>query len=137
MVASDESKSDSKSEDFSLNDYSAIYLCGGHGCVEDFINNSSIKRIVENMYSIRKGCVGAICHGPLGLVNCRNGDKLLLDGKFVAAFSNEEESELGLRDLLPVLTEELMDQQGAICVPAQPWSERCFVIYEYLILMYF
>ena len=55
------------------------------------------------------------------LVSLRTAGKQVLPGKFVAAFSNEEEDELGLRERLPQLTEDVMDAQGAICVPAEPW----------------
>ena len=57
--------------------------------------------------------------------------KLLLSGRFVAAFSNEEEDELGLRERLPQLTEDAMDAQGAICVPAEPWYVRMYVCVSY------
>jgi len=104
-----------------LSRFSAVLLCGGHGCVDDFVNNDDIKDIVEFVYSIKKGCIGAICHGPLGLSNCKHDGKLILAGKFVAAFSNEEEEILGLSSVLPVLTEDVMDRAGAVCVPAEPW----------------
>ena len=126
-----------------LGSFSALYLCGGHGCVEDFSDNNALRLCVEHMFSVRRGCVGAICHGPLGLAGARQStgglhrgegkggeekgggeqgrEKLLLAGKFVAAFSNEEEDELGLRERLPLLTEDVMDAEGAICVPAEPW----------------
>eukprot|EP01036_Dinobryon_divergens_P029266 gene29266-38336_t len=131
-----------------LGSFSALYLCGGHGCLEDF-DNDALRMCVEHMFSVRRGCVGAICHGPLGLAGARQSagfhrgegkgeekreekgeeqqGKLLLSGKFVAAFSNEEEDELGLRERLPQLTEDVMDAQGAICVPAEPWKPNVVV----------
>lgn len=113
-----ESKS---SESHDLLQFGAVLLCGGHGCVEDFVDNEDIKEIVEFLYSIKKGCIGAICHGPLGLANCKHDGKPILAGKFVAAFSNEEEEVLGLSKVLPVFTEDVMDRAGAVCVPAEPW----------------
>ena len=41
-------------------------------------------------------------------------------GKFVAAYSNEEESILELESEIPHLTEDKMDECGAICVPGPP-----------------
>lgn len=86
------------------------------------MGNKYLKELVEVMHNRRQGCVGAICHAPLALADCtlQNG-RPLLQGKFVAAFSNEEEEILGLSNVLHVLTENVMDQAGAICVPAQPW----------------
>ena len=76
------------------------------------------------MYNCQLGLVGArqSASGE-GKGEEKGGEqgKLLLSGRFVAAFSNEEEDELGLRERLPQLTEDAMDAQGAICVPAEPW----------------
>ena len=113
-----------------IESYCTIYLCGGHGCIDDYYQNNDIKRAVEYIYGVKKGCVAAICHGPLGLYSCNFNNKPLLNGKFVAAFSNEEEEELGLLNILPILTEQKMDEIGAICVPAQPW----FFINLYLLI---
>lgn len=111
-----------------IKEYCALYLCGGHGCVDDFYENNSIKRAVEYIYNTKKGCVGAVCHGPFGLVKCLNEKGTsLLKGKFVAAFSNEEEESLGLLNTLPVRTEDKVDEAGAICVPAAPWKANVVV----------
>ena len=130
-----------------------VFLCGGHGCIGDFPENKDIEDVVEYVYNVTKGCVAAICHGQLGLVTCRqfafkanhadmdpatdsvdcitrahrSSGKLLLEGKFVSAFSNEEERALGLYGKLPVLTESLVDAAGAICVPGPPWKPNAVV----------
>lgn len=99
----------------------ALYLVGGHGCVDDFYHNADITAAVERMYNEIGGCVGAICHAPLGFADCQSKGKHMLSGKFVAAFSNEEETQLGLECKVTVLTEQVMDDCGAICVPSSPW----------------
>jgi putative intracellular protease/amidase len=58
-----EGKNGPESEEL-LSSFSALYLCGGHGCVEDF-DNAALRLCVEHMFSVRRGCVGAICHGPV------------------------------------------------------------------------
>eukprot|EP01038_Epipyxis_sp_PR26KG_P014785 gene14785-19870_t len=100
--------------------YCCIFLVGGHGCVDDFPNNDDIKQAVEYLYNTTKGCVAAICHGSLGLLNCKSNGKALLADKFVAVFSNEEEQCLGLQNTLPIFVENKVDEIGAICVPAAP-----------------
>eukprot|EP01036_Dinobryon_divergens_P036987 gene36987-48267_t len=72
-------------------------------------------------------CVAAICHGPIGLLRCHHNGKPLLKDKFIAAFSNEEESLLGLDSVLPFLVETLMDEVGAVCVPSSPWNPNAVV----------
>jgi putative intracellular protease/amidase len=110
-----------------LRNYCGIYLVGGHGCADDFYQSADIKQAVEFMMNESKGCIGAICHGPLGLANCEYNGQHLLKGKFVAAFSNEEENILGLVGKLPVLTEDVMDCCGAIHVPSPPWKAHAVV----------
>lgn len=107
-----------------IKSFTCLYLVGGHGRIEDFPNNQDIKEAIEYFYSTTNGCIAAICHGNLGLTHCNdnnNGGLPLLKGKFVAAFSNEEEECLGLLDVVKVKTEDKMDESGAICVPCEPW----------------
>ncbi|KAJ1433324.1 class I glutamine amidotransferase-like protein [Ochromonadaceae sp. CCMP2298] len=110
-----------------LRNYCAIYLVGGHGCVDDFYQSADIKQAVESFLEESKGCIGAVCHGPLGLANCVFNGQPFLKNKFVAAFSNEEENILGLVDTLPVLTEDVMDEMGAVHVPSPPWKPHAVV----------
>jgi putative intracellular protease/amidase len=58
--------------------------------------------------------VGAVCHGPAGLVNIQlsNGN-YLVTGKVVSGFTNEEEKEVGLAEIVPFLLEEKLAERGA------------------------
>ena len=96
-----------------LKTYSCVYLVGGHGCLEDFPDNMDIKEAVEYFYAEVGGCLASICHGPLGLLNCMYDGAPLLKGKFVAAFSNEEETLLGLHTSVRMKVEDCMDGAGA------------------------
>lgn len=104
-----------------LSKYACIYLCGGHGCVDDFYKNSDITEAVEKVYIENSACVASICHGALGLVDAKVSGKSILCGKICSVFSNEEEQMLGLTSKLPVLTEEACEEVGAVTMPGQPW----------------
>lgn len=110
-----------------LSKYSCLYLVGGHGCIEDFPENMDIKEAVEHFYDEVGGCLSAICHGPLGLVSCKYNGQPLLKGKFVAAFSNEEETLLGLHTVVRMSVEDCMDGAGAVCAPRAPWRPNAVV----------
>lgn len=115
-------------ENMKLGHYGCIFLCGGHGCIDDFLNNPSLRRAIEYVYNNTKGCVASVCHGAIGLIGCRNEkDQKLLNSKFVAVFSNEEEGLLGLQGVIPVQIEDLVDDEGAICVPSKPWTPNAVV----------
>ncbi|MCZ0905163.1 type 1 glutamine amidotransferase domain-containing protein, partial [Microcoleus sp. HI-ES] len=60
------------------------------------------------------GIVGAVCHGPAGLVNIKLSDgEYLVANKTVAAFTNEEEAAVGLTEIVPFLLESKLIERGA------------------------
>lgn len=38
-----------------IEDYGCIFLCGGHGCVDDFLNNSDLRSAIEYVYNTTAG----------------------------------------------------------------------------------
>uniref|UniRef100_UPI0028BE0A7F DJ-1/PfpI family protein n=1 Tax=Citricoccus sp. TaxID=1978372 RepID=UPI0028BE0A7F len=48
--------------------YDAVYLVGGHGTMWDFLNTEGLQNLVASVYNAG-GVVGAVCHGPAGLLN--------------------------------------------------------------------
>ena len=111
-----------------IKEYGCVFLCGGHGCIDDFYMNDALRQAVEYVHNKTKGAVGSVCHGCIGLIGCKleNGNNLL-NGKFVAAFSNEEEALLNLQGVIPRQCEDLVDAAGAICVPQAPWKPNAVV----------
>jgi putative intracellular protease/amidase len=94
-------------------DYGAIFYAGGHGTMWDFADNRDLAKIAAAIYE-QGGVVGAVCHGPAGLLNIRLTDgSYLVAGKTVAAFTNEEESAVGLTDIVPFLLESALVDRGA------------------------
>lgn len=67
----------------------------------DFPFHASVQKVGAAVYE-NGGVVGAVCHGPIALCNIKlsNGD-LILKGKEVTGFCNEEEDAAGLWDKLP------------------------------------
>lgn len=93
--------------------YDAIFYAGGHGTMWDFPNNGQLDRIAATIYE-KGGVVGAVCHGPAGLVNIKLADgSYLVDGKTVSSFTNEEEAAVGLSDVVPFLLESTLVERGA------------------------
>ena len=48
--------------------YDAVYLVGGHGTMWDFPDSQGLQNLVASVYNAG-GLVGAVCHGPAGLLN--------------------------------------------------------------------
>jgi len=94
-------------------DYAAIYLPGGHGTMWDLAQNKAVGGLIAQAYE--KGAViGAICHGPAGLVgaNLSSGEPLVR-GKRVNSFTDAEEREAGLDEVVPYLLESRLRSLGA------------------------
>jgi putative intracellular protease/amidase len=94
-------------------EYKAIFFAGGHGTMWDFPDNQKLAQLTAAIYE-QGGVVGAVCHGPAGLVNVKlsNGEYLVAR-KTVAAFTNEEEAAVGLSNVVPFLLESKLIERGA------------------------
>jgi putative intracellular protease/amidase len=109
--------------DFSTVD--AVYLAGGHGTCTDFHSDKTLISGVEKLYKDGK-IVSAVCHGVMGLVNCKKADgttPLVKDLK-VSAFSDSEEKAVGLTEKVPFLLETKMKELGAKYEVADDWNPK-------------
>lgn len=110
--------------DIDHSQYKAVVFAGGSGPMWDFPNNKDITRISKAIYE-NQGVVSALCHGNAALVNITLSDgSLLIKGKRVAAFTNEEEASLGTTDVVPFLLQDKLIERGAIHVYGKPWQEN-------------
>lgn len=107
--------------------YVAMFYAGGHGAMWDFADNEEIAAIARKIYE-GNGIVGAVCHGPAGLVNIKLSDgKYLVDGKKINAFTNEEESAVGLEKVVPFLLESKLIDHGAKFEKSGLWQQHVTV----------
>lgn len=104
--------------------YDAIYLVGGHGTMWDFPDNVGLQKLIGDIYN-KGGVVGAVCHGPAGLldVELHHGIKLL-SGKDVAAFTNDEEIAVGKDQIIPFFLADKLVEQGANHIAADNFEEN-------------
>lgn len=94
-------------------EYSGIFYAGGHGAMWDLADNTELASIASKIYE-NGGIVAGVCHGPAGLVNIKlNDGKYLVDGKKINAFTNEEEAEVKLTNVVPFLLEDQLKARGA------------------------
>ena len=108
-------------------DYSAILFVGGHGTMWDFPDNESLAHVAASIYE-DGGVVGAVCHGPAALVNLKLSDgQYLVNGKRVAAFTDEEERAVNLEAVVPFLLASTLQQRGAMHVAAPNWQANVVV----------
>jgi putative intracellular protease/amidase len=116
-----------KPSDVNPNDYVAIFYAGGHGAMWDLADNTALANLAAQIYT-SNGIVGAVCHGPAGLVNIKlpNG-KYLVDGKKVNAFTNEEEAAVKLENVVPFALETTLIERGARFEKSGIWQSHVAV----------
>ena len=104
-------------------DYAAIYFVGGHGVLWDFPDNAELQALSRQIYE-QGGIVSSVCHGAVGLLNIKLSDgSLLIKGKQVTGFSDEEERLAELDKYVPFLTEDELLKRGASYKKAdKPWA---------------
>ena len=104
--------------------YDAVYLVGGHGTMWDFPDSEGLANLVASVYNAG-GLVGAVCHGPAGLLNVKLPNGLgLVQGRNVAAFTNEEEVAAGKDKVIPFFLADKLAEQGATHVFADVFEEK-------------
>ena len=113
--------------DINPGSYQAILFAGGHGTMWDFPDTASVQDKSMAIYN-QGGVVAAVCHGPAALVNLKKDDgSYLVEGKKVAAFTNKEESTVGLTEVVPFLLQDKLIERGADFQEAAEWSDNVIV----------
>lgn len=107
--------------DVDVSQYDAIFIPGGLAPMVDMPEHPLLKQVVKETYE-RHAVVGAVCHGPVSLLNVKlSNGAYLLNGKNVSSFTNEEEENYAKADV-PFELETALTKQGAIFHKAAPWQ---------------
>lgn len=102
--------------------FGAVFLAGGHGTMWDFPASAALGSLVRQVYE-HGGVIGAVCHGPAGLLGVTLGDGgHLLAGRDVAGFTDEEERAVGLTEVVPFSLQQRLVALGARHTGAGPWQ---------------
>lgn len=110
-----------KLSDVAVRSYDAIFIPGGLAPMVDMPENPLLKQVIRETYE-RNAVVGAVCHGPVSLLNVKLTDgSYIVNGKNIASFTNEEESNYAKADV-PFELETALTQQGAIFHGVAPWG---------------
>ena len=101
--------------------YDAIFVPGGLAPMVDMPEHPLLKQVVKETYE-RHALVGAVCHGPVALLNVKlSNGSYLLDGKNITSFTNDEEENYAKTDV-PFELETALTKQGAIFHKVAPWQ---------------
>jgi putative intracellular protease/amidase len=111
-----------KTAELDADDYTGVFLPGGHGTMWDTAVDHATARLVGNMFNAGKP-VASVCHGPAGLIGTHRSDgKSIVFGKRVNAFTNEEETAAGLMDVVPFHLETRLRELGGVFEHGPMWQ---------------
>lgn len=115
-----------KLETINVNTYDAIFIPGGLAPMVDMPEAPLLKQVIAETYE-RNAIVGAVCHGPVSLLNVKLSDgSYLVNGKNIVSFTTEEEDNYARADV-PFDLQTALTAQGAIFHAAAPWSANSIV----------
>mgnify|MGYP006423206909 CR=1 FL=1 len=101
--------------------YAGIFLAGGHGTMWDFPDNAELGRLLGAAHGQGR-ILGAVCHGPAGLIAARRADgSSLIRGVRLNAFTDAEERQVGLAETVPFLLESRLKDLGARFEKSSPF----------------
>jgi putative intracellular protease/amidase len=104
--------------------FDAVFLPGGHGTMWDLPTSDALAHIIGAVHAAG-GVIGAVCHGPAGLVAAKRPDgQPLVKGVKIAAFTDAEEEAAGLTAEMPFLLETRLRALGASHQPAPNFTEN-------------
>jgi putative intracellular protease/amidase len=110
-----------KLSDVEVSKYDAIFVPGGLAPMVDMPENELLKKVIKETYE-RNAVVGAVCHGPVSLLNVKlSNGSYLVNGKNITSFTDEEERGYAIADV-PFLLETALTKQGAKFHAAAIWS---------------
>lgn len=100
-------------DSISADDFDTVFYPGGHGPLWDLAEDPVSVRLIETVLRSGKP-LALVCHAPGALRHATNPDGTpLVQGRQVTGFTNGEEADAGLTDVVPFLVEDELKRLGA------------------------
>lgn len=112
---------DAKAEDFDT-----VFYVGGHGPMWDLAESPVSIALIESFYNSGKP-VALVCHSPGVLRHVTYKGEPLVKGKRVTGFTNGEEKDVQLTNVVPFLVEDELMRLGAIFEKVRNWQPFAIV----------
>lgn len=110
-----------KLSDRDVSHYDGVFVPGGLAPMADMPEAPLLKKFIAEAWD-RGAIVGAVCHGPVSLLNVKLSDgSYLVRGKNMTSFTDEEEENYAKADV-PFMLQSALVAQGAKFHAATPWS---------------
>jgi putative intracellular protease/amidase len=115
-----------KLADMKSADFDTVFYVGGHGPMWDLAESQDSIKLLESFYNSGK-TIALVCHSPGVLRHVTYKGEPLVKGKRLTGFTNGEEAEVQLTNVVPFLVEDELLRLGAIFEKRADW-EPFFVV---------
>jgi len=112
--------------DVRAEDFDSVFYSGGHGPMWDLAESPVSIALIESFYNSGKP-VALVCHSPGVLRHVKYKGEPLVKGKHVTGFTNGEEAEVKLTQVVPFLVEDELLRLGAIFEKKANWEPFAIV----------
>ena len=103
-------------------DYDTVFYPGGHGPMWDLAEDPNSVTLIESFLAAGKP-VALVCHAPGVLRHVKTSSgRPLVEGKTVTGFTNGEEADVGLTNVVPFLVEDELLRLGATFSKVKNWG---------------
>jgi putative intracellular protease/amidase/predicted enzyme related to lactoylglutathione lyase len=102
-------------------DFDTVFYPGGHGPMWDLAEDPVSIALLESFYNSGKP-IALVCHSPGVLRHVTYKGKPLVNGKHVTGFTNGEEEEAKLTNVVPFLVEDELLRLGAVFEKVANWQ---------------
>lgn len=107
--------------DVKAEDFDTVFYPGGHGPMWDLAESPDSIALLESFYNSGKP-IALVCHAPGVLRHVTYKGEPLVKGKRVTGFTNGEEAEIQLTQVVPFLVEDELLRLGAIFEKVRNWD---------------
>jgi putative intracellular protease/amidase len=106
----------------SADDFDTVYYPGGHGPMWDLAEDRDSIKLIERTVQSGKA-IALVCHAPGTLRHVKADDGTpFVAGKNVTGFTDGEEEEMGLTEVVPFLVEDELLANGAVYSKVRNWD---------------
>jgi putative intracellular protease/amidase len=115
-------------EEVNPDDFDAVFVPGGHGPMQDLAVDANVGNVLRSALANDRQVVASLCHGPASFLAAGDTQGWAFKGRKMTAFTNEEETQVGLAANAPWLLETRLRDAGAVFEAEAPWSS--FVVVD-------
>lgn len=112
--------------DMESDHFDTVFYVGGHGPMWDLAESPVSIALLESFYNAGK-VIALVCHSPGTLRHVTYQGEPLVKGKRVTGFTNEEEAEVQLTQVVPFLVEDELKRLGAKFEKVPNWQPHTIV----------